>query len=423
MSPISTAVVTRAVEMANRDGEMYECTFDWVGSIRLVAGSTAWRIEVHSGRLSMVGPSGAESDYLVLGPEEIWDRILTHPAPPSYTDFPDTMRAHDEFALVPFPRNVSHHNALRRLSELLRHARNGTDPAPRTMPNDIHKHGQHDARTGHYIHLDLDGVDNTVYYEEAGDGIPLLCQHTAGSDGRQWRHLLEDERVTNRFRVISYDLPYHGKSLPPDSIAWWAQQYVLTTDSAMRVPVTLARALGLERPAFIGSSVGGMLGLDLARYHGDEFRAVVCLEAGLKVPNGEVADERIMRERYADTAHWAAQMWGVMAQTAPEAYRHETRLHYAQGAPGVFAGDSHYFLVDHDLSAEAHLIDTTACAVYLLTGEYDSFSVPMTLEAAEQIKGSKVQIMDGLGHFPMAEDHSKLMEYVLPVLDEIARAG
>jgi pimeloyl-ACP methyl ester carboxylesterase len=58
--------------------------------------------------------------------------------------------------------------------------------------------------------------------------------------------------------------------------------------------------------------------------------------------------------------------------------------------------------------------------VYLLTGEYDVFTIPMTIEAGRQIKGATVQIMEGLGHFPMSEDHEKLMEYVLPVLDEIA---
>ena len=45
---------------------------------------------------------------------------------------------------------------------------------------------------GRYVHLDIDGLDYRVYFEEAGEGIPLLLQHTAGADGRQWRHLLED---------------------------------------------------------------------------------------------------------------------------------------------------------------------------------------------------------------------------------------
>ena len=30
-----------------------------------------------------------------------------------------------------------------------------------------------------------------MYFEEAGTGIPLLLQHTAGSHGVQWRHLFD----------------------------------------------------------------------------------------------------------------------------------------------------------------------------------------------------------------------------------------
>ena len=40
--------------------------------------------------------------------------------------------------------------------------------------------------------------------------------HTAGSDGRQWRHLLNDTTVTDRFRCVAFDMPWHGKSSPPE---------------------------------------------------------------------------------------------------------------------------------------------------------------------------------------------------------------
>ena len=42
------------------------------------------------------------------------------------------------------------------------------------------------------------------------------CLHTAGSDGRQYRALMNDERVTRRHRVIAFDMPWHGKSSPPE---------------------------------------------------------------------------------------------------------------------------------------------------------------------------------------------------------------
>ena len=69
--------------------------------------------------------------------------------------------------------------------------------------------------TGRYVHVTVQGVEYRVYFEEAGKGTPVLMQHTAGTDGRQWRHILEDEKLTSQFRFVAHDLPYHGRSLPP----------------------------------------------------------------------------------------------------------------------------------------------------------------------------------------------------------------
>ena len=69
--------------------------------------------------------------------------------------------------------------------------------------------------TGRYFTLNSGGSEYRIYIEEAGSGIPLLCLHTAGSDARQFRHILADPDITSRFRVIAFDLPWHGKSNPP----------------------------------------------------------------------------------------------------------------------------------------------------------------------------------------------------------------
>ena len=75
--------------------------------------------------------------------------------------------------------------------------------------------------------LDLNGRSHRIYFEEAGQGIPLVCLHTAGADGRQFRHLMLDNDVTRRFRVLAFDMPWHGKSLPPEG--WQKEEYRLTT--------------------------------------------------------------------------------------------------------------------------------------------------------------------------------------------------
>ena len=66
---------------------------------------------------------------------------------------------------------------------------------------------RHDNAQGRYLYLTVltvltvAGVEYRVYCEETGRGIPVLLQHTAGVDGRQWRHLLEDEEITANFRL------------------------------------------------------------------------------------------------------------------------------------------------------------------------------------------------------------------------------
>ena len=37
---------------------------------------------------------------------------------------------------------------------------------------------------GRYVHVGIDGEMHRIYFEESGAGIPLVCLHTAGSDGR-----------------------------------------------------------------------------------------------------------------------------------------------------------------------------------------------------------------------------------------------
>ena len=66
-----------------------------------------------------------------------------------------------------------------------------------------------------------------IYFEEAGQGIPLVCLHTAGSDGRQYRGVLNDSSIIKDYRVIAFDMPWHGKSSPPEG--WHVEDYRLTT--------------------------------------------------------------------------------------------------------------------------------------------------------------------------------------------------
>ncbi|TDR85492.1 alpha/beta fold hydrolase [Enterovirga rhinocerotis] len=271
--------------------------------------------------------------------------------------------------------------------------------------------------TGRYLRCEIAGVPHRVYVEEAGSGIPLLCLHTAGSDGRQWRHLLNDEEVTRHFRVIAFDMPYHGKSNPPET--WQGEEYRLTTKSYTDTIRAVSGALGLDRPVVMGCSIGGRIVLNLAIDHAAEFRALVGLEA---------AD---FQQPWYDTT-WlhrpdvhggeacAALVSGLIAPGGPDAARRETLWHYMQGGPGIFKGDLYFYRVDGDLRPRIGAIDTAICPLFLLTGEYDfSCSPDDTIRTAQSIAGAEVTVMERLGHFPMSENPAQFRSYILPVLEKI----
>ena len=115
---------------------------------------------------------------------------------------------------------------------------------------------------------------------------------------------------------------------------------------------------------------------------------------------------------------------GLIAPTAPEADRWETIWHYMQGGPGVFKGDLHYYTSDGDVRERVAQIDTRACPLFLLTGEYDYSCTPDdTRDLARDIDGAHVTIMEGLGHFPVSEDPRRFLGFLKPVLTGILERG
>jgi pimeloyl-ACP methyl ester carboxylesterase len=277
--------------------------------------------------------------------------------------------------------------------------------------------------TGRYLYLDLKGIEHRVYFEEAGQGIPVLLQHTAGSDGRQWRHLLEDSELTSRFRFIAYDLPYHGRSVPPVGVEWWKQEYQLHQDHFMSMIVTIARELGLERPVFMGCSMGGHVAPDLALHYPGTFRAVIAVQGGIATHDDEPFNAYMWHPRVTDDLK-SALMFTMMSPNSPEPLRRETSWIYGQGGPSVHKGDLVFYLGEHDLTDTAKDIDTSKTAVYVLGGDYDWSASPENCKAlADAIPGARYQLMRNLGHFPMSEDPENFKSYLLPILQEIEAAS
>lgn len=270
---------------------------------------------------------------------------------------------------------------------------------------------------GRYATVNIGGQDCRLYFEEAGNGIPLLCLHTAGADASQYRHLMTDTGFTDAFRIIAFDMPWHGKSFPPEG--YQDTEYRLTTDRYTETILTVADALDLEMPVLMGCSMGGRIVLNIAAKHASRFRALIGIEcADHQTPwydtdwlhRGDVHGGEIC----------SAMVSGLVAPQSPERFRWETLWRYQQSGPGVFKGDLYFYRQDSDYRDRAALIDTSRCPLYLLTGEYDYSCTPEdTLRTADTIPGAKAVIMKEVGHFPMSENPEQFRTYLMPILDEI----
>jgi len=274
---------------------------------------------------------------------------------------------------------------------------------------------------GRYASVAIDGRPHRIYFEEAGQGIPLVCLHTAGADGRQFRHMMNDPAITEHFRVLAFDLPWHGKSSPPDGFQ--DEDYRLTSASYVAAIRAFCAALALDRPVVLGCSIGGRIVLRLAIDHAAEFRALIGLESAA-VQASWYDTSWLHRPDVHGGEVCAGLVSGLMAPQGPAPSRWETLWHYMQSGPGVFKGDLYFYRAEPDWSADLARIDTRVCPLYLLTGEYDFSCTPEdTARTAQHIAGAQVTVMRELGHFPMSENPAQFRRYILPVLDTIRRDG
>lgn len=273
---------------------------------------------------------------------------------------------------------------------------------------------------GRYLYLQVQGIEYRVYYEEAGQGIPVVLQHTAGCDSRQWRHLLEDPDFTSNFRLIAIDLPFHGRSLPPESQEWWSEEYLLKLDFLLSFYVALVDALELDRPIYAGVSLGGHLAPDLALHHPGLFRAAIGFGAALATHGVDRFVPWFHHPRISNDSK-PAMMYTGCAPQSPEAYKRETAYIYSQGAPPVLKGDVHYYFAEHDLTETAKTIDTSKTALHVVSAEYDWPAPPAACQAlADEVNGATFTLMEGVGHFSMSENPEVFKKHFLPLLEKIA---
>lgn len=359
--------------------------------------------------------AGREPQVTLVAPAGAWAQLLSRsPAPTMHHFLAMRMRVEgtridgDELAFA------QHAALIRRLIELARSivdAPIARAPDPRLDRSSI---------VGRHVPVMVEGQRLDVYVERAGRGAgaPILLLHTAGADGRQAHPLMSDRELTARHEVIAFDLPGHGRSQALDGpLGSWT----LTPERYAASILAVIGALGLHRPILLGASMAGEACLMMAHHAPDQLGGVIACEASDFVP-GRVTpwaghpqvNEMLFVPEWID---------GLIAPTAPDSMRDLILRTYAQGGHRTFAGDIDFYSGGWDGRDIVGEIDTEACPVVMMTGEYDYSCTPAMSEAtAAKIPGAHYWMMSGLGHFPVCEHPEAFWPHLERALELIGDA-
>ncbi|WP_432842321.1 alpha/beta fold hydrolase [Dactylosporangium sp. CA-092794] len=140
-------------------------------------------------------------------------------------------------------------------------------------------------------------TDYEIQVNEAGDGPPVFMIHGTGPGATGWSNFEPSIRgLASNFRCIAVTMPGWGDSSP---------QSVETGRDQGRAMVQLMDAMGIDRAAIVGNSMGGAVGMVLATAHPQRVSHLVMMGSGIwgvnvLAPSGMSEGMRTIFQTYED---------------------------------------------------------------------------------------------------------------------------
>jgi len=150
------------------------------------------------------------------------------------------------------------------------------------------------------ISHDVTTKDWTFHYVEAGSGHPIVLLHGGGPGATGWSNYSPNiEALSKHFRVIAPDMPGWGDSSEAD----------FNTLDSVEAATQLLDALGIDKAAFVGNSMGGHTSLRMAIERPERVSHLITMGAPLQLGpilfgagNGPTEGLKIMYEAYSDAS-------------------------------------------------------------------------------------------------------------------------
>ena len=273
---------------------------------------------------------------------------------------------------------------------------------------------------------------HTFSYRIAGNGPALVLLHGVTCSSETWEEIIP--ALAKHFTVIAPDLLGHGQSAKP------LTEY---SSGAYACQVRdLLLELGHTRVTLVGHSLGGGVALQMAYQHPECCERLVLVDSGglgrevswvlrlMTLPGTEflmpVLFPSVVRERGNDisrTLHkrgirmgHIAEMWSAYASLTESANRQAfVRTIRAVIGPG-----------GQTVSAMDRLYLAAQMPTLIVWGDHDTI-IPLShaYAAHEAIPGSRLEIIEGSGHFPHVEAPDRFLDVLVDFIEttEPARFG
>jgi pimeloyl-ACP methyl ester carboxylesterase len=194
----------------------------------------------------------------------------------------------------------------------------------------------------------------------------LLLTHGYTGSARDWANLVGP--LSERHRVITWDLRGHGAAESPDDPAQYSVELSLADMTAL-----LDRA-GAERAVLVGHSLGGYLSLAFHHAHPERVAGLVLVDTG----PGYRKDE-------------ARAGWNRMVEE-------RARTFEAKGATGL-AHAARGILAQRD-GRVIESLPSIRVPTLVIVGEKDETFLAGSRYMADKIPGAKLEVIAGAGHSP-----------------------
>ena len=110
-----------------------------------------------------------------------------------------------------------------------------------------------------------------IHYNEAGSGQPIIMLHGSGPGATGWSNFNRNMgALSENFRVLAVDMPGWGES---DAVSFEDRDHVEAAREFMD-------ALGIEKAAFVGNSMGGMTAIRFAIKYPERISHLITMGPG-----------------------------------------------------------------------------------------------------------------------------------------------